>query len=61
MNINKTIQALQDHAKEEIRIHKEIFSEASTEVKEIAQKHLDETISIHKTFWKKLKKAIKGK
>lgn len=61
MNLKKTIQALEDHAKEEVRIHKEVFSEASEDVKDIAQKHLDQTISIHKAFWKKLKKAVKSK
>lgn len=61
MNIQLVLKALKDHAKEEIRIHKKIFSEANGEVKDLVEKHLKDTIEIHKAFWKKLKKAAKSK
>ena len=61
MNIQLAIKALKDHAKEEIRIHKEIFSEASGDVKDLVGKHLTDTMLIHKSFWGKLKKAAKSK
>lgn len=61
MNIQLILKALKDHAKEEVRIHKEAFSEAKGDIKDLVQHHLDETMSIHKTFWKKLQKAVKSK
>ncbi len=61
MNINLILKALKDHAKEEARIHQEIFSEAKGDVKDLVQNHLKETMLIHKAFWKKLEKAIKSK
>ena len=57
MNIQLVLKTLKDHAKEEVRIHKEIFNEASGDVKDLVGKHINDTISIHKAFWKKLKKA----
>lgn len=57
MNIQLTLKALRDHAKEEVRIHKEIFSEASGDVKNLVAKHMNNTMAIHKAFWKKLKKV----
>ncbi len=59
MNIHSILKALKDHAKEEVRIHKEVFEDADGDIKDIVQKHLSETMSIHKIFWKKLKKALK--
>ena len=61
MNLKKTIQALKDHAQEEIRIHQEIIEEAGGDVKHLAEKHLADTIEIHKRFWKDLKKSWKNK
>lgn len=61
MNIQLILKALKDHAKEEVRIHKEAFNEAGGDVKSLVQKHLKETMSIHKVFWKKLRKAVKSK
>ncbi len=61
MNIELILKALKDHAKEEVRIHKEVFSEAGGDVKDLVQNHLNETMSIHKAFWKKLQKAVKSK
>ncbi len=61
MNIELILKSLKDHAKEEVRIHKEIFGEANGDVKDLVQKHLKDTMSIHKAFWTKLKKAIKSK
>ena len=61
MNIQLAIKALKDHAKEEVRIHKEIFGEASGNVKDLVGKHLTDTMLIHKAFWGKLKKAAKSK
>ena len=61
MNINKALKALQDHAKEEVRIHKEIFTQANGGMKSIMKKHLKDTAQIHKAFWKDLKKAVKSK
>lgn len=58
MNIKLILKALKDHAKEEVRIHKEVFSEAGGDVKDLVEKHLSDTMSIHKDFWKKLKKAV---
>lgn len=58
MNIQLVLKALRGHARDEVRIHKEIFSEASGDVKDLVGKHLKDTMSIHKAFWKKLKKAI---
>lgn len=61
MNIQLILKALKDHTKEEVRIHKEIFSEAGGDVKDLVQKHLSDTMTIHKAFWKKLRKAIRNK
>ena len=61
MNLKKAIQALKDHAQEEIRIHQEIMEEAGGDVKHLAEKHLADTIEIHKRFWKDLKKSWKDK
>ena len=61
MNLKKSIQALKDHAKEEIRIHEEIMEEAKGDVKHLVKKHLDDTIDIHKRFWKDLKKSWNDK
>lgn len=61
MNMNKALKALQDHAKEEIRIHKDIFGDTKGDVRHLVKKHLSDTISIHKAFWKDLKKAAKSK
>ena len=58
MNIELILKALKDHAKEEVRIHKEIFNEAGGDVKDLVEKHLKDTMSIHKSFWRKLKKAV---
>ena len=57
MNIQLILKALKDHAKEEVRIHKDIFSGAGGDVKDLVEKHLGDTMTIHKAFWKKLKKA----
>ncbi|MFM2357512.1 MAG: hypothetical protein RJA61_249 [Candidatus Parcubacteria bacterium] len=61
MNIQLILKALKDHAKEEVRIHKEIFSEAGGDAKDLVEKHLKDTMTIHKAFWTKLKKSIKDK
>jgi len=61
MNLKKSIQALRDHAKEEVRIHKEIIKEAKGNVKHLAKKHLADNMVIHKKFWKDLKKSWKDK
>lgn len=61
MNIQLVLKALKDHAKEEVRIHKEVFSEAGGDVKDLVEKHLNDTMSIHKAFWKKLQKSVKSK
>lgn len=61
MNIQLVLKALKDHAKEEVRIHKDIFSKAGGDVKDLVEKHLNETMAIHRAFWKKLKKAIENK
>jgi len=50
-----------DHAQEEIRIHQEIIEEAGGDVKHLAEKHLADTIEIHKRFWKDLEKSWKNK
>lgn len=59
MNIELILKALKDHAKEEVRIHKEVFSEAGGDIKDLVDKHLNDTMTIHKAFWNKLKKATK--
>jgi hypothetical protein len=59
MNIQLILKALKDHAEEEIRIHKEVFSEAKGDVKDLVKKHLSDTMLIHKAFWTKLKKIAK--
>jgi len=61
MNLKETIQALKNHSKEEIKIHKEIMGEAKRDVKYLVKKHLSDTIKIHKEFWKDLKKSWKDK
>lgn len=61
MNIKASIQALKDHAKEEVRIHREIIKEAKGDGKHLVKKHLTDTIEIHKKFWKDLKKSWKDK
>ncbi len=61
MNLEQGFDALKKHAKEEIRIHEEVLKEAGKDVKHLVQKHMDDTIAIHKAFWKDLKKAVKSK
>ncbi len=61
MNIQLVLKMLKDHAKEEINIHKEVFSEAGGDIKGLVKKHLNDTMRIHKAFWKKLEKAAKSK
>ncbi len=61
MNIQLILKALKDHAKEEVRIHEEVFSEAGGDIKDLVKKHLSDTMSIHKAFWTKLKKSAKSK
>ncbi|KKR43831.1 MAG: hypothetical protein UU10_C0012G0002 [Parcubacteria group bacterium GW2011_GWF1_40_6] len=61
MNLKESIQALKDHAKEEVRIHGEIMGEAKGDIKHLVKKHLADTINIHKKFWKDLKKSWKDK
>jgi hypothetical protein len=60
MNSRKAIQALERHASEEWRIHKELFKEASADVRKLARKHWNDTKAIHRTFYKELKKAWKA-
>ncbi len=59
MKLNKGLEALKKHAKEEVRIHKEIFQEGGSDIKHLVRKHLKDTVAIHKEFWKELKKALK--
>lgn len=59
MKLNKSLEALKKHAKEEIRIHKEILQEGKADVKHLVRKHLKDTVAIHKAFWNDLKKAMK--
>jgi gas vesicle protein len=61
MNLKKSVKALKDHAKEEVRIHSEIIKEADEDIKNLAKKHLADTVEIHKKFWKELKKSWKSK
>lgn len=61
MNIKSILELLKNHAKEEVQIHKDVVNEIGDDVKEISEKHLQKTMSIHKTFWRKLGKAIKKK
>ena len=61
MNIQKGLDVLKNHAKEELRIHREILKESKVDVKHLVKKHLNDTITIHKAFWKELNKAIKSK
>ncbi len=61
MNLHKTLKALENHIKEEARIHKEVINEASGDVKHLVKKHLKDAVAIHKAFWKDLKKAVKSK
>ncbi len=61
MNIQKILKSLKDHANEEVRVHKEVFTDAKTDVKKLVSKHLKDTMSIHRAFWKDLKNAAKSK
>lgn len=61
MSIKQTIQVLKNHVHEEGRIHKEILKEAEGDVKHLVKKHWADTLSIHRAFWKDLKKSLKGK
>ena len=61
MNIQKGLAALKKHAKEELKIHKEILKEAKGGTAHLVKKHLDDTLKIHKEFWTELKKAAKSK
>lgn len=61
MNIQKGLNALKNHAKEELRIHREILKESKADVRHLVRKHLNDTITIHKNFWRELKKAVKSK
>lgn len=58
MNIHLALKALKDHAQEEARIHKEVFSDAGEDLRNLAKKHLRDTMMIHKTFWNDLKKSV---
>jgi hypothetical protein len=57
MDTRKAMQALERHTKEEFRIHKELFKDASVDVKRLASKHWRDTKAIHRDFFKELKKA----
>jgi hypothetical protein len=59
MNTSKAIRALENHAKEEWRIHQELITDASADVKKLARKHWKDTWAIHKEFLKDLKRAWK--
>lgn len=59
MKLSKGFDALKKHAKEEVRIHKEILQEGKMDIKHLVRKHLKDTVAIHKEFWKELKKAMK--
>lgn len=61
MNIQKGLIALKKHAKEEVRIHEEVLKEAKGDIRHLVKKHFDDTVSIHKTFWKDLKKVAESK
>lgn len=61
MNVQKGLIALKKHAKEEVRIHEEVLKEAKGDVKQLVKKHFDDTLLIHKAFWKDLKKAAESK
>jgi hypothetical protein len=61
MNAKQILLALRNHANEEIRIHKEIMTEAKGDTKHLVKKHLADTKAIHKEFWKDLKNAWKSK
>jgi hypothetical protein len=61
MNIKASIRALKDHAKEEVRIHREIIKEAKGDGKHLVKRHLADTVEIHKKFWKELKESLKSK
>jgi hypothetical protein len=61
MNTQKILQALKDHANEEIRIHKEVFASTDKTIQLLAKKHIKDTKVIHQEFWKELKKAWKSK
>ena len=60
MNRHKGIEALQQHAKEEWRIHKELMKDAGIDVKRLATKHWRDTKAIHQAFFRDLKKAWKA-
>jgi hypothetical protein len=57
MNRQKAIQALERHAKEEWRIHKELMKDAGVDIRRLAIKHWRDTKAIHKDFLMDLKKA----
>ena len=59
MNILQAIKALENHAKEEWRIHSELIAEAGTDIKKLAKKHWTDTKNIHRQFLKDLKKSAK--
>jgi hypothetical protein len=61
MNTRRAIQALERHAKDEFRIHRELFKDASADVRKLARKHWKDTRVIHTKFFKQLKKAWKAK
>jgi hypothetical protein len=60
VNTRKAIQVLERHTKEEWRIHKELFQDASVDVRRLARKHWRDTKAIHVGFFKELKKAWKA-
>ena len=61
MNRQQAIRALQHHAKEEWRIHKELMKDAGIDVKRLATKHWRDTKAIHQEFFRELKKAWKAR
>lgn len=61
MDVRKILKALKDHAREEVRIHREVFTGAKADIKKLASKHVRDTMSIHKEFWSELKAAVKSR
>jgi hypothetical protein len=54
------MEALEHHAKEEWRIHKELMKDAGIDIRRLVTKHWRDSKAIHQAFFRDLKKAWKA-
>jgi hypothetical protein len=57
MNTHRLVSAVEHHAADEWRIHRELFRDAFADMRKLARKHWSDTKAIHRSFFKEMKKA----